>query len=146
MATAVMATTGARHVTSATIRVMPRLNVRRLAAVDMHGSRGATIRRRVILAEFIVGAVALMLAGLWGLVGTGSVGWQVLGSLSIGVGLNYVPLTLHALALSRPGALDAELSGVDLDREGRYYTLAQFWVFVPLSLVVMALRQIRREP
>jgi hypothetical protein len=110
----------------------------------MHGGRGATLRRRVILAEFIVGAAALVLVGVWCLFGTDSAGWQVLGILSIGVGLNYVPVALHAMALSRPGALDAELNGVDLAGEGRYYTVAQFWVFVPLLLVVLALRQTRR--
>jgi hypothetical protein len=40
--------------------------------------------------------------------------------------------------------LDAELNGVDLAGEGRYYTAAQFWIFVPLLLVVLALRQARR--
>lgn len=123
---------------------MPRLDVRRLAAVDMHGARGATLRRRVILAEFIVGAAALVLAGVWCIFGTDSVGWQVLGILSIGVGLNYVPLAVHAVALSRPGALEAELNGVDLAGEGRYFTAAQFWIFIPLLLVALALRQTRR--
>lgn len=123
---------------------MPRLDVRRLAAVDMYGARGTTLRRRVILAEFIGGAAAMVLVGVWCVIGTDSVGWQMLGILSIGVGLNYVPLAVHAVALSRLGALDAELNGVDLARDGRYYTAAQFWIFVPLLLVVLALRQARR--
>jgi hypothetical protein len=123
---------------------MPRLDVRRMAAVDMYGVRGTTLRRRVILAEFIGGAAAMVLVGVWCVFGTNSVGWQVLGIVSIGVGLNYLPLAVHAVALSRPGALDAELNGVDLAGEGRYYTAAQFWIFVPLLLVVLAIRQGRR--
>ncbi|MFE0526920.1 hypothetical protein ACFW0V_04915 [Micromonospora parva] len=48
----------------------------------------------------------------------------------------------------RPGALDAELAGVDIDRELRRYTVLQLWVFVPLSLVVLAIRDAlaRRRP
>ncbi|MDG9674341.1 hypothetical protein [Micromonospora sp. DH14] len=40
----------------------------------------------------------------------------------------------------RPGALDAELAGVDIDLELRRYTVLQLWVVVPLSLVVLAIR------
>jgi hypothetical protein len=39
--------------------------------------------------------------------------------------------------LSRPGALDAELSGVDTGRELRRYGVLQLWIFVPLSLVAV---------
>jgi hypothetical protein len=123
---------------------MPRLNVRRLAAIDMHGAAGRTLRRRVILAEFVVAAVGITLIGVWCVFGTDSLGWQVVGVVAIGVGLNYVPLAVYALMLYRPGTLDAELHGVDLAREGRYYTAAQFWIFVPLIMVVLAVRQSRR--
>jgi len=37
---------------------MPFLDVRRLAAVDMHGTHGTLLRRRIILAEFVLGALA----------------------------------------------------------------------------------------
>jgi hypothetical protein len=42
--------------------------------------------------------------------------------------------------LSRPGALDAELSGVDIGREVRRYSILQLWIFVPLSLVAVEVR------
>ncbi|MDG4809840.1 hypothetical protein O7634_24075 [Micromonospora sp. WMMD1120] len=73
------------------------MNVRHLAAIDMHGSRGTA-------------------------------------------GLNYAPLSRYALALMRPGALDAELAGVDIDRELRRYAVLQLWVLVPLALVVFTIR------
>lgn len=63
----------------------------------------------------------------------------VLGAWLIGAGLNYAPLAAYAVALSRPGALDSELAGVDPARELRRYTAAQLCIFIPLSLVVAAL-------
>lgn len=49
----------------------------------------------------------------------------------IGAGVNYGPLAGYAIALSRSGALDAELTGVDTDRELRRYSGLQLWIFVP---------------
>ncbi len=51
-----------------------------------------------------------------------------------------MPLAAYAIALSLPGALDAELAGVDTGREIRRYSVLQLWIFVPLSLVVLAAR------
>jgi hypothetical protein len=63
-----------------------------------------------------------------------------------GIGVNYAVLTWHAVSLSRPGALDAELAGVDVPHELRRYSLLQFWVVVPLLLGVLAVGQSRRRP
>jgi hypothetical protein len=121
---------------------MPRIDVRRLAAVDMYGSAGSRIRRRVILAEFVLGAVVGCALGVYGLVGTD--GWtQFFGAWILGACLNYVPLAAHAVDLSRPGALERELHGVDVRAELRHYTKAQLWLFVPLTLVVLAIAQRR---
>ncbi|WP_328534487.1 hypothetical protein OG836_10890 [Micromonospora zamorensis] len=116
------------------------MNVRRLAAVDMHGTRGTARRRRIILAEFLVGVVAMVALGIWLLASSSSLGSRAIGLWFTGAGLNYAPLSIHAIALTRPGALDAELTGVDVDRELRRYTVLQLWVFVPLALVVFAVR------
>jgi hypothetical protein len=61
-----------------------------------------------------------------------------------GIGVNYAALAWHAVSLSRPGALDAELAGVDVPHELRRYSLLQFWVVVPLVLGILALGQSRR--
>lgn len=122
------------------------VDVRRLAAVDMHGLAGTRLRRRVILAEFIVGAVGCMVLGLLAATRANGAQWRVLGAWLAGIGVNYVALTLHALSLSRAGALDAELAGVDVGRELRRYTYLQVWIVVPLLLLVLALRQIRHRP
>jgi hypothetical protein len=106
----------------------------------MYGTRGTLRRRRIILVEFAVGAVALVAFGAWLLVSSSGPGGRALGLWAIGAGLNYAPLAGHAIALSRPGALDAELSGVDTGRELRRYGVLQLWILVPLALVVIEAR------
>lgn len=120
---------------------MGRFDVRRLAAVDMYGSAGAPARRWVILVEFVVGALGCVALGLWSYGSLSSVAGRIFSAWLVGVGLNYIPLALHAVSLSRPGALDRELAGVDVRGELRFYTTAQLWIVVPLLLVVLALQQ-----
>src|SRR5262245_48248385 len=123
-------------------RVNPlRLNVARLAAVDMHGTSGTRFRQRAILVEFLIGAVAGLALGIWILSTAPQAGWLAFGAWLIGIALNYVPLALYAISLSRPGRLDAALAGVDIGQELRTYTALQFWVFVPLLLVGLAIWQ-----
>src|SRR5262249_22020307 len=76
-------------------------DVRRLAALDMWGSAGTMRRRRVIRAEFVVGALGCTILGLLALI-RGS-GWMLLvGTWLVGAGFNYIPLALHAQSLSGP--------------------------------------------
>jgi hypothetical protein len=113
------------------------LNVRRLAAVDMYGTAGSARRRRLIRAEFILGAAGCILLGVLTLV-SGS-GWTVaLGAWLVATGMNYVPLVISAQSLSRPGALEAELAGADLSRELRDASVRQLWIIVPLAVVLAA--------
>ncbi|MCZ7438962.1 hypothetical protein O7598_21320 [Micromonospora sp. WMMC241] len=123
---------------------MPDLDVRRLAAVDMHGPAGSPVRRRVILVEFVAGLLGCVALGCWAVAAGGPVRTVAGGYLAL-VGLNYAPLALHAAALSRRGALDRELAGVDVHAELRHYTLAQLWIFVPLLVLWLAVRQARRR-
>jgi hypothetical protein len=114
------------------------VNVKRLAAIDMHGTSGTSLRRRIILTEFTAGLAALVALGIWVVADASSLGTRIFGIWLIGAGLNYAPLAAHAIALSRPGALDAELAGVDTGRELRSYSIFQLWILVPLSLVAIA--------
>src|SRR6516164_8890213 len=109
----------------------------------MHGLAGRRLRRRVILAEFILGALGCLVVGLVTATFATGAGWRLVGLWLAGIGVNYVALSLHAVSLTRPGALDAELAGVDVVREIRRYTKLQVWIMVPLLIVVLALRQRR---
>ena len=124
---------------------MALLDVRRLAAVDMHGVAGTRLRRRLIFAEFVFGAVVGLVTGLWVSSSATGAGWRLFGVWVAGVGVNYLPLAFHAASLSRPGALNAELTGVDVGRELRRYTYLQFWIVVPLLLAALAIRQARHR-
>ena len=120
---------------------MRSFDVRRLAAVDMWGFRGTRLRRRLILAEFVLGAVGGVAPGVW-LVGRVSdwVGWLIVAWL-IGVGLDDAALAVHAISLSQAGALERELAGLDVPAELRHYTTAQFRVVVPFWVALLTLAQ-----
>jgi hypothetical protein len=120
-----------------------RIDIRRLAALDMHGGHGTRRRRRIILGEFVAGVIGCAAIGIW-LLTLGSIGFTILGIYLLGLAANYVPLTIHVLALWRSEALDAELLGVDIGAQLRYYTRAQFWVFVPFWLAALAILQALR--
>ena len=125
------------------IREATQLNVRRLAALDMHGVRGTRRRRRVILAEFALGTIGCAGLGVWVLT-WGDAAGIVLGIWLLGLAANYLPLTAHALALWQPGVLKAELGGADLGAELRHYTRVQLWVLVPFWVAGKAVAQARR--
>ncbi len=111
----------------------------------MHGVRGTSFRRRVIVAEFVLGAVVGTALGVFVTVSASNAAWLVFGVWMTGVCLNYVPLALHALLLSRPGRLEADLAGADIRREVRHYTKAQFWIAVPLLFVLLGALQERHR-
>ena len=114
------------------------LDVRRLAATDMWGIAGTRRRRQLIRAEFAVGAAGCIVLGVLSLV-QGS-GWaSVLGFWLVGVGLNYIPLSVQATALSKPGVLEEEVRGCDVRRELRRAGVRQLWIAVPFAVVVAAL-------
>jgi hypothetical protein len=121
---------------------MVAIDIRRLAAVDMHGAGGTTPRRVVIVAEFVLGAVAGTALGVVVATAGPALGWRLFGAWIAGACLNYVPLALHAVSLARRGRLDAELADADLERELRHYTKAQIWIAVPLLFVGLAVLQL----
>lgn len=90
------------------------VNVRRLAAIDMHGLHGSPTRRRIILTEFLAGAIGGLALAVVVIVSSGGTPWLLaFGAWLAGVSLNYVPLALHAISLRRPQVLADELREVD---------------------------------
>jgi hypothetical protein len=122
------------------------VNVKRLAAIDMYGSRGTVRRKRVIQAEFTAGLAATVALGIWLAVEASGLGARIFGIWLIGAGVNYAPLAVYAILLSRPGALEAELAGVETGQELRRYSVLQLWILVPLSLVAMTAQGWKAAP
>ena len=118
---------------------MAGMDPRRLAAVDMYGTHGTLRRRRIILFEFVGGLLAAVAFGSW-LISIGDIGNAVTGFIIVAIGLNYAPLAVYAVRFSPAGALETELSDVDVPKELRRYSVLQLWVFVPLALVVLDVR------
>lgn len=116
-------------------------DVRRLAALDMHGTAGRQWRRRIIGAEFLFGAVGCLIVGVWLAATVTTVGPCVLGAWIAGVGVNYLALTWQAAGLWRRGALAAELGAADVRGDLRRYSYLQFWIMVPLLFAILALVQ-----
>jgi hypothetical protein len=117
------------------------VDVRRLAAVDMHGLKGTRFRAWLIVTEFVLGAVAAPVVAVVLIVTAPTLGWSLFAVWTLLVCLNYVPLAVYAVGYLRSGAYYDELAGADVRAELKHYGLAQMWVFVPLSLIVFALRQ-----
>ncbi len=119
---------------------MAGMDPRRLAAVDMYGTHGTLRRRRIVLFEFVGGLIAAVAFGSW-LISIGDAGNAVIGAIIVAIGLNYAPLAVYAVRFSSAGALETELTDVDVPKELRRYTVLQLWVFVPLALVVLDVRR-----
>ena len=117
------------------------MNVRRFAAIDMHGLADSTSRRRIILGKFILGAILSLVLGVFVFRTADSLFWTVFGLWLIGIGFNYVPLAMYGISFIRPGALQRELAGLDIPAELQRYAGLQTWVFLPLALVYLAIRQ-----
>jgi hypothetical protein len=117
------------------------IDVRRLAAVDLYGRRGSKRRRRLVLAEFVLAAIDIPLLGVATLLAASSAPWVLFGAYLTGIGLNYIPLALHAISLSRVGKLDAERAGVDAGAELRRYAAKQFLIAVPLLVLILGAMQ-----
>jgi hypothetical protein len=68
---------------------MEPLDVRRLAALDLHGPAGTRRRRRLVRAEFVLGAVGCIGLGLWAGVTAPALGWRLFGAWLAAAGVNY---------------------------------------------------------
>lgn len=105
----------------------------------MNGTRGTRRRRRLIRAEFVFGCPVMLALALSVLAG----GHFLLGGYLLGVAVNYFPLAAYAVVLFRPGALEAEVAGVqDLHRELRRAGAVQVLLLIPFLVALTAALQL----
>jgi hypothetical protein len=81
------------------------IDIRRLAAVDI-----AFLGSRFILVEFSIGAFGSLSLGVLTLVRTHSLGGTVFGAYLLCIGVNYLPLLVHAIDLARHGTARQEIA------------------------------------
>ena len=117
------------------------INVRRLVALDitLHGPR-------FILAEFGIGTPAIFIVGFLAYEGGDPFH---LGLYLLLSGFNYIPLLAYAIVIVRRGAANQEVES-ELARNRHYvrkYSIQQLLIFIPFSVVLLAVVQIlRHEP
>ena len=121
------------------------MNVRKLAAIDL-----LFLGRRLILAEFgigVFGSLALGVMSVWQGTHRSQSAWMVLfGIYLVFVGINYIPLLLHAIDISRKGSALQEIADElgDKQQAFRKYRRQSLWLLVPLVVPVVAVLQRNR--
>lgn len=119
------------------------LDVRKLAAIDI-----ALLGPRLVIAEFGTGVLGAVALGTFAAVRSRSTPGQLLAAYLVALGLNYVPLLLHALALrSRARALAVIGAELAADRRGamRRYRRGSLLLLLPLVVPLLATVQFRRR-
>jgi hypothetical protein len=122
------------------------VNVRKLAAIDLF-----FLGPRLILAEFgigVFGSLALGVMSAWQGTHRFHSVWMVLfGVYLIFVGMNYVPLLLHAIDISRKASAQQEIADElgSKQKTFRKYRRQSLWLFVPLAIPVAAILE-RSQP
>ena len=114
------------------------INVRKLAALDLalHGSK-------LILAEFSVGVLLPLCLGVFSLLRSHE-GWKsALGWYLILVSINYVPLTIYAIAIMLSGKPQDEVADVlsSGKKLGAKYAAQSLLLLVPLIVPAFAIVQ-----
>ena len=114
------------------------IDIRRLAAVDI-----ALLGSRFILAEFSIGVFGSLCLGVLTLVRTHSPGGTFFGAYLLCIGVNYVPLLLHAISLVRDGTAYREIADEMLEkpRMFRKYRRQSLLLLVPLVVPILAIIQ-----
>ena len=119
------------------------LNARKLAAIDL-----VFLGPKVIIVEFAIGILFSAALGVFVLLrGHGSLVQVVLGLYLISIGINYVPMLIYAIAISKANSARAEL-GSELDNQRAAmakYRRQSLWLLVPLSVPVVVITQTRKR-
>jgi hypothetical protein len=114
------------------------LNPRKLAAIDI-----AFLGSRIIIAEYAIGVLLSVTLGILTLLRAVS-HWQLaLGVYLILLGVNYVPMLVYAIAISKRGSAHAEIEDELTDKGCAMakYRRQSVFLLVPLVVAITALRQ-----
>jgi hypothetical protein len=116
------------------------INIRKLAAVDV-----AFLGPRVILAEFSIGVFGSLSLGVLTLVRTHSLGGTIIGAYLVCLGINYIPLLLHAISLVRHGTASREIADEIPKRREMFqkYRRQSLLLLLPLVAPIAAILQQR---
>lgn len=118
------------------------INPRKLAAIDI-----VLLGSKIIIAEFVSGVLLCVVLGSFVLL-RGSSFWQLgLGLYLTSLGINYVPMLIYALAITRRDSARTEL-GDELNDKRRAmakYRRQSVWLLVPLLVPILALGKERRK-
>jgi hypothetical protein len=123
------------------------VNVRKLAAIDL-----LFLGPRLILAEFAIGVIGMVALGLlsaWQGAHRFQSMWMVLfGIYLIFVGINYIPLLLHAIDISCKRSAEQEITDELKNKKEafRKYRRQSVWLLVPLAVIIAAIPQRNRIP
>jgi len=122
------------------------LNVRKLAALDLH-----VLGPFVIVTEFALGVAGPLALGALTLRSSCRHGWPLgltlFGGYLLSLGVNYLPLLLHAVSLVRSRSASHEIADELSDRRltFRKYRRQSLYLLVPFVEPVLAVLQQRQN-
>ena len=120
------------------------LSARRLVAIDL-----VFLGSKVVITEFIAGVFFSAALGVCVLVkGHSSLGQIVLGLYLISLGVNYIPMLIYAISITRAKSARSQL-GSELDNKGlamKKYRRQSLWLLVPLVVPLTVFSQQRHQP
>jgi hypothetical protein len=118
------------------------VNFRKLAAIDI-----AFLGPKLVIAEFAGGVLICGVLGMFVLFQGGSFTQLVLGVYLIALAINYVPMLIYAISLTRDNGARMEL-GQELNDKSRLvvkYRRQSLLLLVPLLVPILALKQKRHK-
>lgn len=112
--------------------------MRKLAAVDLSG-----LGPRIIIPEFALGVIGPMALGVWTLMRSTSLGGALFGSYLLALSLNYLPLLVYAIQITRQRSIPATLADEPSDRGAlfRKYRRVSLLLMVPAVVPLIALTE-----
>ncbi|MBV9765386.1 MAG: hypothetical protein JOZ48_11125 [Acidobacteriaceae bacterium] len=116
------------------------INVRKLAALDIvfHGPK-------LILIEFAIGTLLALAIGILSLARGHSTLLFLFALYMLSLGINYLPLLLHAISIVRSGDAAAEVSHELSNgrQSARKYQAQSLLLLIPVAVLALALSQLR---